>query len=195
MDSKLGFRQRLGVLVHKIRSYHDLLAEEAFFSLALFSGFSIVLLVGRLYLTQRWQLGFLSWNLFLAWIPYGLSFFVLSRVRKYQKPPLWLLAPAALWLLFLPNCPYMITDFVHFRSTSGFYWWYDIFLYFASPSPKIHIGKVATQHERRYDDTDADGVNIRAGRSENLINIAENMMRTGEQIPAVPTRASTKVNT
>ena len=55
---------------------------------------------------------FLIWNLFLAWIPLLLALLVYDRYRRGR--PLLVLAPAlVLWLLFLPNAPYIVTDFVH----------------------------------------------------------------------------------
>jgi uncharacterized membrane protein len=57
----------------------------------------------------RPQLSSLAWNLFLAWIPFGLAFVAYQRARfSISIPALAVLA--ALWLLFLPNAPYMITD-------------------------------------------------------------------------------------
>ena len=66
---------------------------------------------------------FLLWNLFLAALPY---FFVLLKNRIsnsgiYQ----WFLI--GLWLLFLPNAPYIITDLVHLDHSMGFDW-YDTVL-------------------------------------------------------------------
>jgi uncharacterized membrane protein len=56
---------------------------------------------------------FLVWNLFLAWIPLGAAYtaWVLSLGRKW----LYLVIPiiAFVWLIFLPNAPYIITDFKH----------------------------------------------------------------------------------
>ena len=56
---------------------------------------------------------FLVWNLFLAWIPLGAAYtaWVLSLGRKW----LYLVIPiiAFIWLIFLPNAPYIITDFKH----------------------------------------------------------------------------------
>ena len=55
---------------------------------------------------------FLLWNLFLAWIPFLLALFVYDRYRRGTT--FGRLVPAlALWLLFLPNAPYIVTDFVH----------------------------------------------------------------------------------
>ena len=67
---------------------------------------------------------FLVWNLILAWIPLLLALFVYDRYRRGS--PLARLAPAlALWLLFLPNAPYIVTDFVHLSAASRTPLWLD----------------------------------------------------------------------
>ena len=52
---------------------------------------------------------FLWWNLFLAWVPLACHSLA-ARVRP-GSPAWW--AAAAAWLAFLPNAPYILTDFVH----------------------------------------------------------------------------------
>jgi len=73
------------------------------------------LLAGRLP-TQR----FLVWNLALAWIPYmaALGVDLLVRARR----PLAALASAAVWLLFLPNAPYLVSDLTHLHRASTTPW-------------------------------------------------------------------------
>ena len=67
---------------------------------------------------------FLIWNLILAWIPLLLGLFVYDRYRRGS--PLLALAPAlVLWLLFLPNAPYIVTDFVHLSAASAPPLWLD----------------------------------------------------------------------
>jgi uncharacterized membrane protein len=67
---------------------------------------------------------FLLWNLFLAWIPLVLALVMYDRYRG--GTPLLRLAPlAALWLLFLPNAPYITTDFVHLSADSRPPLWFD----------------------------------------------------------------------
>ena len=56
---------------------------------------------------------FLVWNLFLAWIPYGLGLGVDRLAGRTQHGTGVLVLPTALWLLFFPNAPYIVTDFVH----------------------------------------------------------------------------------
>jgi uncharacterized membrane protein len=72
----------------------------------------------------RPELGFLPWNLFLAWIPWFAALgFAASRA------PAALAASGAVWLLFLPNAPYLVTDLVHLRPRSGVPHWFDVLLF------------------------------------------------------------------
>jgi uncharacterized membrane protein len=62
---------------------------------------------------------FLIWNLFLATIPLIISsgikaFFDIRRLRT--------IAAFCLWMLFLPNAPYIITDLVHLQAGSEQFW-------------------------------------------------------------------------
>ena len=67
---------------------------------------------------------FLVWNLVLAWIPLLLALLVYDRYRRGRS--LLVLAPAlVLWLLFLPNAPYIVTDFVHLSAGSPAPLWLD----------------------------------------------------------------------
>jgi uncharacterized membrane protein len=67
---------------------------------------------------------FLIWNLILAWIPLLLALLVYDRYRRGRS--VLVLAPAlVLWLLFLPNAPYIVTDFVHLSASSPAPLWLD----------------------------------------------------------------------
>jgi uncharacterized membrane protein len=66
----------------------------------------------------------LIWNLFLAWIPLALAIVVYDRWRRHGARPA-LFALGALWLLFFPNAPYIVTDFVHLERTADAPYWYD----------------------------------------------------------------------
>ena len=86
-------------------------------------GFSIFLLMVRMKLNQSFFLLFMVWNLFLAVIPYAVSTYVLS-IKQPNK--LILVGALGVWLLFLPNAPYMITDLLHVRHNSTHFIWLDI---------------------------------------------------------------------
>ena len=66
----------------------------------------------------------LIWNLFLAWIPLVLAIVVYDRWRRHGARPA-LFALGAMWLLFFPNAPYIVTDFVHLERTADAPYWYD----------------------------------------------------------------------
>ena len=54
----------------------------------------------------------MAWNLFLAFVPVALAW-LLFRHHGERRPQWWL--GLALFVLFLPNAPYVITDLVHLR--------------------------------------------------------------------------------
>src|SRR5438067_1998286 len=67
---------------------------------------------------------FLLWNLMLAWIPLVLALVVYDSYRRGVR--IALLTPAVLaWLLFLPNAPYIVTDFVHLSPSAPAPLWFD----------------------------------------------------------------------
>jgi uncharacterized membrane protein len=91
--------------------------------LGVLSAYAIAVLAFRMAWTGK--IIFLLWNLFLAWIPYGLSLLVAHR----KPSPAWLLLPVlGTWLLFLPNAPYILTDLVHLKARQGVPFWYDLML-------------------------------------------------------------------
>lgn len=59
----------------------------------------------------NWHSGWIIWNLFLAFIPLALSFWLYRR-RSKVRSPLWWVA-FAVFLAFLPNAPYLLTDIIH----------------------------------------------------------------------------------
>ncbi len=78
---------------------------------------AILLLVIRIKLTHSFFLLFMGWNLILAFIPLGIALFV------YKYPTLMANAFyrwsfAFTWLLFFPNAPYVLTDFIHLQLSS-----------------------------------------------------------------------------
>lgn len=59
---------------------------------------------------------YMIWNIFLAFIPYIISICILNiynNIDYGNKKVFLCLIGGALWLLFYPNAPYMITDLMH----------------------------------------------------------------------------------
>ena len=60
---------------------------------------------------------YLVWNLFLAWVPLGFVA-LLSVVLRRQRWSGWLgTLLTLLWLVFLPNSFYLVSDFIHLGDT------------------------------------------------------------------------------
>lgn len=57
----------------------------------------------------------LSWNIFLGLLPF---YFAIKANAASHKITRWF--SAGLWLLFLPNAPYLITDLVHIHQNRGY---------------------------------------------------------------------------
>ncbi len=66
---------------------------------------------------------FLVWNLFLAWVPFAFALAAYVIARRGRS---WGVAVlGVLWLLFFPNAPYLLTDFVHLSESPSAPLWYD----------------------------------------------------------------------
>lgn len=89
------------------------------------SVFSIGLMAFRIIYTGHVLFAFLAWNLFLAFIPYVIS-------KKMSEAPItnrWKFFLCALvWLLFIPNAFYIITDLFHLDMNENVPLWYDLAL-------------------------------------------------------------------
>ena len=73
---------------------------------------------------------FLIWNLFLAWIPLVLAALAYRQSVRRGMLARFLVVPTAIvWLLFFPNAPYIVTDFVHLgQFHDNVPLWYDVML-------------------------------------------------------------------
>lgn len=99
----------------------------------------MTLLVLRVERSESVSYLFLSWNLFLAWIPWvaGQAFRASSERRGSR---LLRLGWFGLWLLFLPNAPYIVTDLLHLSARPGIPLWYDLALLFSCAGTGLLLG-------------------------------------------------------
>jgi len=64
--------------------------------------------IAYLFFFEHGRYDFLSLNLFLAYLPVELGFWLTPQRNAWLFYPLLII-----WLLFLPNAPYLLTDLVH----------------------------------------------------------------------------------
>ena len=123
---------------------HGILVTHRFYPLVASSALAAVLLAGRVFLSGRITLVFLAWNLTLAWIPW-----VCSTIASTARRPSSVLIAGAVWIAFLPNAPYLVTDFLHLSLRAPIPLWYDIALLacFAWSGCLLAIVSLRAMHE------------------------------------------------
>lgn len=95
--------------------------------LLVLASFAIGLLCIRAILTHSLFYGFLPWNLILAYIPLAITGYMINRPHLIEKKGYFYSLFFA-WLMFLPNAPYILTDFLHFRRETTVPFWMDILM-------------------------------------------------------------------
>lgn len=90
--------------------------------LFIFSGYCLSLLMFRIWITGSYFYLFLVWNLFLAYIPFGITY----AVKQYQSRYFYGLF--LVWLAFLPNAPYILTDIFHLNKQNNMPQWFDLLI-------------------------------------------------------------------
>jgi uncharacterized membrane protein len=97
--------------------------------------------------TWDYNTSYLVWNLGLAWLPF---LFALAFYDGYRRGlGTGYLAPLGLlWLLFFPNAPYILTDFVHLRDWGVTRFWVDAMVIagFAGTGLLLGLGSLVLVH-------------------------------------------------
>lgn len=104
--------------------------------------FSIALTSFRIIYTDHWRFAWLTWNLFLALVPYLITRFAIQHTSWIEKR--WKFAMLfAAWLLFIPNSFYIITDLFHLEISQRIPLWFDLALIFSFAWNGILLGVVS----------------------------------------------------
>ncbi len=109
------------------------------------SALSLALWGWRWRLAPSSELDYLVWNLGLAWIPW-----VAARLVARARTRPGRAAAALVWLVFLPNAPYLVTDLVHLRPDPPVPASFDVLLFasFAHAGCALAWGSLDAVHAR-----------------------------------------------
>lgn len=99
--------------------------------------FSACLSVIRVRYTGTDAYLFLIWNLALAWLPVTCA---LLATSLWSRAPALAALSLAGWIVFLPNAPYMVTDYIHLGDQSGMPLWYDVILFSSFAWTSVLLG-------------------------------------------------------
>ena len=89
--------------------------------------FSLSLLLIKIIITRHLSYGFLAWNLFLAFVPYFISGWLSAHqqiLKNKAKLALWIF----IWMIFMPNSFYIVTDLFHLNNIDDKHSWFDLTL-------------------------------------------------------------------
>ncbi len=98
-------------------------------ALLIANSMSLLLFTLRVIDSGNFRYWFLVWNLVLAWLPlmFALWLTVRLRTQKWLEPGNVILT--VLWLGFLPNSFYLVSDLIHLQTTSEVSVLYDAVLF------------------------------------------------------------------
>jgi uncharacterized membrane protein len=120
---------------------HDELARRILVFGALL-GWCIILVIFRMRQAASFTYAFLEWNLLLAVIPAVASWFF-ARAAARRAPLAALAFWFAIWLAFLPNAPYVITDLLHLGHARNVPIWYDLMMLGSCGATGLLLGYVS----------------------------------------------------
>lgn len=89
--------------------------------------FSLSLVLFRIWYSHEYTFMYMPWNLFLAYIPYQLLKTYKPRIGGLESG-IAFIGIFVLWLLFIPNAFYMITDLFHLFQREKVPLWFDLVL-------------------------------------------------------------------
>lgn len=132
------------------RGFRPLTSSLTVFAFA--SALAGALVAARIAVTHRFQVLYLIWNLFLAWLPllFALAVWREAGTRVPRRKRVF--AAGAAWLLFFPNAPYIFTDLVHLaklHASATAPPWFDLLLHllFAMIGLMIGFASLAVMHK------------------------------------------------
>lgn len=107
--------------------------------LVLSCSFSLGLTGFRVIYTQQYLFVWFGWNLFLALVPYLITRAAIRRPQWIESNGRFVVL-FTVWLLFIPNSFYIITDLFHLQMRSEVPLWFDLALIFSFAWNGILLG-------------------------------------------------------
>lgn len=111
----------------------------------LISGLALVLFIIRVLYTKNYTYLFLTWNLLLALIPFGISLILIAIEKARIKIRIIKTILTFVWLIFLPNTFYILTDFIHLRAHVEITIWFDLILISSFCFAGVYLGIVSLE--------------------------------------------------
>ncbi len=108
--------------------------------------FAVVMNILRIVIWDKDSFIYILWNIFLAFIPFIVSSLVLFYYNRKRINNFLFVLGMFVWLIFLPNAPYIITDFIHLGEIRSIPILFDILLIFSSATVGLILGAHSLFH-------------------------------------------------
>ncbi len=109
-------------------------------------GLALILNILRVFLFGNASFLYILWNIVLAFVPFLISLILLLRTNKENIVKPFFIIGFIIWFIFLPNAPYVVTDFIHLGRIHAVPVMFDIFLLFASAGVSLLMGLYSISH-------------------------------------------------
>jgi uncharacterized membrane protein len=100
---------------------------------------AIVLNIFRVIIWNKFSFIWMIWNIFLAFVPFLISSLMLILLNEGKLNKVLFTIGVLIWIIFIPNSPYIITDFIHLGTTRSIPIVYDILLIFSSATVGLYL--------------------------------------------------------
>lgn len=100
----------------------------------------------RVVLFDKFSFVYILWNILLAFIPFLISSILLYYSEKNKLNQTLFVIGGIIWLIFLPNAPYIVTDLIHIGVVKGVPVLYDSVLLFTSAWAGLLLGVNSIYH-------------------------------------------------
>jgi uncharacterized membrane protein len=90
---------------------------------------SVGLYVARMLVAGTPRYSFLVWNLVLAWVPALIGWWLATRLKRQSWSSPANISITVLWVLFLPNSFYLVSDLIHLQTSGDINILYDAVMF------------------------------------------------------------------
>ena len=104
-------------------------AQRVFLALGGFNIVNVILFLARSAEASNQRYWFLLWNAFLALLPLGFAWWLSSRLENHSWKHWQNVILTVLWIIFLPNSFYMVSDLIHLHQTGEVSVLYDAIMF------------------------------------------------------------------
>lgn len=108
--------------------------------------FAVTLNILRIVIWGKYSFIYILWNIFLAFVPFIISSILLKCNEANKLNKTFFIISVFLWLLFIPNAHYIITDLIHLEEVRYAPVIYDTFLLFSSALVGLLFGLYSLSH-------------------------------------------------